>query len=292
MGRPPKSTNKSWKTVKAKAPPCPDGLPEDARAEWQRLSPFLESLGRVSPIDKQALVSYCLSWSSFSRIMRDEFSEPWAKLYADGPRCDIIHPAFPPLLRYADIVYRNAGQFGMTARTRDLEGDNGNRKSIAQKLLEGNRRKVATHQLTDSVPLLICEWQAADVAAPDWMTSRALAEYNELANSLTPMDLFTPLDRTTLAIGCSLYELLLRASEQMTDLYTHVEKLEKDEEGEYELRTYLKEHPLHIVHYQLATFLHKVWKDYGMTARYRRIFNGEQKREKKIPITFVPKVVG
>ncbi len=86
MGRPPKLTNDTWKNAKSEMPAMPIGLPPDAEDEWCRLSPFLLAVGRVSAVDKQALVTYCLAWNQFARILRDEFSEPWARLYADGPK--------------------------------------------------------------------------------------------------------------------------------------------------------------------------------------------------------------
>jgi P27 family predicted phage terminase small subunit len=185
-----------------------------------------------------------------------------------------------------------AGQFGITARTRELENDHGNRKSNALKSLMGNQRKVAESKLKSSVIPLLPDWQSQDTACPDWMPSRAMAEYYEIAKGLSGLDLFTPLDRTPLVVGCCLYELLLRSVEQMKDLFTEVTKMEQVDDEEWEERTYQKEHPLHLVQSQLMGILHKLWKDYGMTPRYRRIFNGEQKKEKAVPFEFKPKVVG
>lgn len=262
----------------------------EAQAEWDRLEPFLISLGRVAEHDKQALATYCLSWLQFSRLYQSEFAEPWALLYADGPKCEVIHWAIPPLLRYANVVYSLAGQFGMTARTRDLEGTHGNKKSNAEKSLEGNRRKVAEHKLKDTVTPLLTKWDSPDTACPDWLPSRAMAEYYEISKILNNLNLFTPLDRTTLSIGCAMYDLLVRCSEQMKSLHTEVHKMEKVDDEEWEERIFRKEHPLHIAFGDITQFLHKVWKDYGMTARYRRIFNNEEKREKEIPIEFKPRI--
>lgn len=289
MARPAKPTNNTWTNAPTKMP-VSGLLPPDAMAEWERLEPYLISLGRVAEHDKQALVTYCLSWSQFTKLYQSEFSEPWALLYMDGPKCDVVHWAIPALIRYANSIYTLAGQFGMTARTRDLEGTHGNKKSRAEKSLEGNRRKVAEHKLKDTVTPLLTKWDSSDTACPEWLPARAMAEYYEIAKILTNLDLFTPLDRTTLSVGCAMYELLLRSTEQMKQLHTEITKLEKVDEDDWEEVTYRKEHPLHIVFSDLTKFLHNVWKDYGMTARYRKIFNNEEKKEKDIPIEFKPRI--
>lgn len=48
-------------------PDAPDWLDEDARAEWDRVSPDLLTLGLVSRLDRQALAQYCEAVSDYRR---------------------------------------------------------------------------------------------------------------------------------------------------------------------------------------------------------------------------------
>lgn len=46
-------------------PDCPQWLWEEARAEWDRITPELETYGLISKIDRAALVLYCQAWSEY-----------------------------------------------------------------------------------------------------------------------------------------------------------------------------------------------------------------------------------
>ena len=280
-GRPPSPIeDDNWKIAKTCMPDMPVLPNMDAQEEWGRIAPYLLALDRVSQVDRQALTAYCVQWSQFVRLMRERFTDDNVLLYTDGPSCEVIHPLLPPLLRAARSTIRLAGQFGMTARTRDLESDNGNRKASALKRLMGNRRKIAEGKLAPSVLPMLPDFSAGDMAPPNWMNDRAREEYNRLGRELEVLDLFTPLDLTPLAISSSLFDLYLRGVEQMTDLETMV--LDKD--GEV---VAFKEHPLHKAVISIHDVLHFLWKDYGQTPRYRKVFNGEQKpKGKEIPLVF------
>jgi P27 family predicted phage terminase small subunit len=45
------------------APDCPEHLDDEAKKEWERIAPELESLGLLTYIDKAALAGYCQAWS-------------------------------------------------------------------------------------------------------------------------------------------------------------------------------------------------------------------------------------
>src|SRR5581483_7260694 len=45
------------------APPMPEWLSEEARAEWQRMAPELEALGLLSVLDRAALAAYCQAYA-------------------------------------------------------------------------------------------------------------------------------------------------------------------------------------------------------------------------------------
>lgn len=48
---------------KQKAPVCPSWLDTEAKAEWKRIVPELESLGLLTTVDRAALAAYCQSFS-------------------------------------------------------------------------------------------------------------------------------------------------------------------------------------------------------------------------------------
>lgn len=285
MSRVPKIEQSTWKFAPTKMPSLPSELTGEAKAEWDRLEPHIVAISHVAEIDKQSVAAYCLSWQNFARLIQE--LPPGQALYEDGPSCEVAHPAIPPLLRYARNTIEMAGLFGITARTRELEGSHGNRKSSTLKRYEGNLRKVAECKLGRSVVPMLPEWEPTDVRCPDWMTPRAKAEYYELGDSLSNLDLFTPLDRTPLVIGCCMYDLFLTANEQLaeTGAYTTVVRRKKVD-GEWEVEEYQREHPLHRVTYDIFNVLHLVWKDYGQTARYRKIFSTEKPKEREVPIIF------
>jgi P27 family predicted phage terminase small subunit len=46
-------------------PDCPKHLDGEARAEWDRITPFLQQLGLVAQIDRAALTGYCDAWGEY-----------------------------------------------------------------------------------------------------------------------------------------------------------------------------------------------------------------------------------
>ena len=261
--------------------PKPGSLKPDAACEWHRVAPYLAALGRVTEIDYQSLQVYVKSWAGFVHIMRDELADRHIELHVAGPKCQVIHPLLQPLLSYAETTFKIACQFGMSARTRDLGSDHANRKASALKKLMGNQRKVANRNLEDKVIPMLPRWNDGDMHAPRWMNDVAKAEYDRLGDKLGNLDLFTPLDYTPLSICCTLYELHDRAISQAEELYTSVYNKDGDE---IEIRA----HPIHKVANELHKALQVIWKDYGQTPRYRKIFDeGETQEEKReTPLIF------
>lgn len=51
-------------------PECPADLSDDAKAEWNRLGPLLESLGLISQLDLAAFALYCDAWGQFLHATR------------------------------------------------------------------------------------------------------------------------------------------------------------------------------------------------------------------------------
>ena len=279
MGRPPKPIeDNNWKLAKTQMPNPPE-LAGEAGDEWQRISRYLVALDRVAAIDRMALSSYCIEWSKFCRLMRN-LSDEDEYLYNDGPSCEVLHPLIPPTLRSAREVIRLAGLFGMTARTRDLESDHGNRKASALKRLMGNQRKIAIGKTGVSVLPMLPDFGDQDLRPPVWLNAKANEEYYELGEQLKQLDLFTPLDRAPITIAACMFELYIRAVSQISDLTTSV----VNKQGTV---VSFKEHPLLRGSNEILEALHVVWKDYAQTPRYRKVFNGEQKiAGKDIPIVF------
>lgn len=286
VGRPPKPVeDDNWKIAPTAMPATPSALNSDAQAEWDRIEKYLIALNRVASIDRQALASYCMQWGHFVSIAK-ELSDPDVLLYTDGPNCDVVHPLLPPLLRDASAIIQLAGLFGMTARTRDLESDHGNRKASALKRLMGNQRKIAESKLAPSVIPMLPEFEEYDLKPPSWMSVRAKNEFYELGEDLQNIDLFTPLDVVPLSVVCVLFDLFLRSHEQLKTMYTEVMQWNEMTQS-FEVK-YLKEHPLHRIQTELQKVMHKIWKDYGQTPRYRKVFNGERKKEGKEVSLFFP----
>jgi phage terminase small subunit len=282
MGRTPTPIeDDNWKIASTEMPVAPDAVSGDAKQEWNRIGKYLVGLDRVAAVDRQGLTAYCTQWGCFSRIMKTELAESHVQLFTDGPSCDIPHPLIPPLVRSAKAAIKLAGQFGLTARTRDLESDHGNRKASALKKLMGNQRKVAESKVGPRTIIpMVLDWTPEEMLPPFWVNNRVSQEYKLLGEQLENMDLFTPLDVVPLTIACCLFDLYLRAGEQMQSLYTSVFDKHDNE-------TYQKEHPLLRVQLEIHDTLQAVWKDYGQTPRYRKVFNGERKTERKeVPLIF------
>lgn len=278
MGRRPKPIpDNNWKIAKTAIPSLPERLDPVARDEWDRITPFLKALDRIAHVDRQTITSYCIEWSTFVRLMK-HFNNPDAPLSAEGPRCDVIHPIFPPLIRAAEATIKLASQFGMTARSRYLEHDRPVKPDVI-KILEGNRRKIAEGKLNrPSIPMLL-DFSNTDMRPPEWLNHRAREEYDSLGRALDLLDLFTPLDVTSIAINACLFDLYLRAYEQViTDKIPVFNALG--------VPTLEKENPLYRVAHDCRTILMRFWKEYGQTPRFRKVFDGERKVEKEVPLVF------
>ncbi len=279
-GRPPAPVEETtWKVAPAKMPPTPAELTGEGLAEWTRLEPYLLAIDRVSDVDSQALHAYCLYWHRFSYLMATYFADESALLYSDGPTCEVPHPLLPDLIGFARDLIGFAGDFGLTARSRDLDGNHGNRIPAALKRFFGNRRKVAESKIPESVIPMMPKWESID--PPLWANRRIAKLYQEAVSQLELLDLFTPLDYAPVVVMCCLQDLLLRANEQLR--YDFTEVLDK-KTGDV---LYVKSHPLYQVLRQLGDVNRHYWKGYGMNPRSRKIFASEKTDTKKErPVVF------
>jgi P27 family predicted phage terminase small subunit len=273
------ATDEDWHILPTKLPDLK--MTGEADREYRRIGQYLQSIDRVTELDRQALAHYCLQWAHFVSCAQELKGD----LTVDGENVIVAHPLLKPALRSARAVFKVAGLFGLTARTRDLEGDHGNRKSRALKKLEGNRRKVGENRLeSPSILALADDWDPKDVDPPAWLTKRARGEYERLRASLTAAEMFCPFDRAPISVICTLFEIYCRCYEQIDSLTVAV----TDKKGEYVRDV---EHPLHKFMGELAEVLTYQWKDYGQTPRFRKVFSGEQKKqETSAPIIFKPRI--
>lgn len=58
----------SGKVVTIARPPMPRSLPAEAKAEWRRVVPELESIGLLAVIDRGVLIRYCTAWADWCEL--------------------------------------------------------------------------------------------------------------------------------------------------------------------------------------------------------------------------------
>jgi P27 family predicted phage terminase small subunit len=60
----------SGKFVTIARPAMPRTLPAEAKAEWRRVVPELESIGILATIDRGVLIRYCTAWADWCELAR------------------------------------------------------------------------------------------------------------------------------------------------------------------------------------------------------------------------------
>jgi len=58
----------SGKFVTIARPPMPRNLSDEAKAEWRRIAPELESIGLLASIDRGVLIRYCTAWADWVEL--------------------------------------------------------------------------------------------------------------------------------------------------------------------------------------------------------------------------------
>lgn len=266
LGRPSKSHGVDkipGLSIPTELPAAPDVIRSDESAleEWNRVGRFLQFTRRVSLIDRQALTTYCVSWSLFGQAIRPLLigrQALWGEVNGRPRPAKLEEVA----RRHAAIVIEQARRFGMTARTRHLDHADTGRPALPNELheLRGNPSK---KQLKASVGAEVqSEWNADDIQEPYWFDRKANNEWHRLLDSLTNINLFTPLDYSVLAIGCGCWALYSKALQELqsTGLIGAVE------DGS------AVEHPLSVIVRRQREIMQQVWIDYGMTPLDRRRF--------------------
>lgn len=93
-------------------PQAPEWLPDEARAEWDRVVPELARLELLKPADRAALTAYCLTWDRLVQAQR-EMAEDGSVL-AVNSQGRVRHPAVAVIEAASKDLRSWAGEFGLT----------------------------------------------------------------------------------------------------------------------------------------------------------------------------------
>jgi len=97
-------------------PNPPTWLTREARAEWKRVVPHLESAGLVAEVDRSMLSAYCEAWSEFvsaEGVLRRE-----GKTFTTEKGYVMQHPFVAIRNKARDDVRRFAQEFGFSPSSR------------------------------------------------------------------------------------------------------------------------------------------------------------------------------
>ena len=102
----------------AGTPDCPDWLPKDARAEWERVVPALSKIGLLSEVDQAALASYCLAVANL-RSATEALAASGSTTFTTDKGYVGKHPAVTVQREAMQTVLKFAQEFGLTPAARD-----------------------------------------------------------------------------------------------------------------------------------------------------------------------------
>lgn len=112
-------------------PEPPEWLPDEARAEWDRVVPELARLDLLKPVDRSALTAYCLTWDRLVQAQR-QMQEDGSVLSMNS-QGRVRHPAVAVIEAASKELRSWAGEFGLTpsaeskvGRQGDDDGDQAN----------------------------------------------------------------------------------------------------------------------------------------------------------------------
>src|SRR5438105_2313518 len=95
---------------------CPDHLDEEAKAEWQRVSPELERLGLLTVLDRAALAAYCECYSDWVRLR--EIVRKTGEVLPNRGGHPYPNPYAAALHRARKAMHAFASEFGLTPSSR------------------------------------------------------------------------------------------------------------------------------------------------------------------------------
>jgi len=108
-------------------PEAPEWLPDEARAEWDRIVPELARLDLLKPADRSALTAYCLTWDRLVQAQRQMQED--GSVLATNSQGRVRHPAVAVIEAASKELRAWAGEFGLTpsaeAKVARQGGDDG-----------------------------------------------------------------------------------------------------------------------------------------------------------------------
>jgi P27 family predicted phage terminase small subunit len=94
-------------------PSPPEWLPDEARAEWDRIVPELTRLELLKQPDRAALTAYCLTWDRLVRAQR-EIELDGGSVLGENSQGRVRHPAVAVLEAASKELRAWANEFGLT----------------------------------------------------------------------------------------------------------------------------------------------------------------------------------
>lgn len=122
-----RSLNKYEPQPKVEIPSCPEHLFPEARVEWERIIPELETLGLISKIDRAALAAYCQAYGRWIRaekalkVIGDKFENVNAgagMCYQTTNGNWLQQPLIGVINRSYEQMHKFLTEFGMTPASR------------------------------------------------------------------------------------------------------------------------------------------------------------------------------
>ncbi|GII88264.1 hypothetical protein Ssi03_62540 [Sphaerisporangium siamense] len=94
-------------------PDAPDWLPEEARAEWERVVPELARLQLTKPVDRAALTAYVLTWDRLVRAQKEMLADGGSVLGRNS-QGRVRHPAVAVIEAASKELRSWCAEFGFT----------------------------------------------------------------------------------------------------------------------------------------------------------------------------------
>lgn len=93
------------------APPAPEWLPLEARAEWERIVPELDRLDFLKVSTRSSLTAYCLTWARLVEAQKTLAAEG---LLAENSQGRVKHPLVNVVEAASKEIRSWCGEFGFT----------------------------------------------------------------------------------------------------------------------------------------------------------------------------------
>lgn len=94
-------------------PEAPEWLPDEARAEWERVVPELQRLRLLKPVDRAALTAYCLTWDRLVRAQK-EIDDDGGSVLGENSQGRVRHPAVAVIEAASKELRAWAAEFGLS----------------------------------------------------------------------------------------------------------------------------------------------------------------------------------